>query len=355
MVRWNKAYIKGTDEIENINDNLLPNTEYECVACRKAMTPKKGPIRTHHFAHKEKTQDCDPESYFHKLGKTIFKQMFDESSIFEIHCPYCIDLKKENKECIIEQDHKIKHNADLLLKHIDNPQKDIAIEIYVSHQNTIEKINKGYPIIEIKIPSNFIEEDNTDSDWIENKIKDICTPPLKEDSNIRFYNFEENITYVSKKINSISDIHSNTLSEYCDENDFYIKKNHFREYEKSGESSPFSHQKSLNDTSSFKNEQQPVTYNPISLPIRYSKEKKFIVDSYIAEKYPDIKHTSALLPNGVYIIDIIVSDGNESYKLGIHYNKYEVIKGDFNRKIPDKWKQALREYIMALKEAPIIY
>lgn len=354
MVRWNKAYIKGTKEIVNINDNLLSNTEYECVACRKAMIAKRGTIRTPHFAHKEKTQDCDPESYFHKLGKTIFKQMFDESSVFEIHCPNCIDLKKEYKECIIEQGHKIKHKADLLLKHIDNPQKDIAIEIFASHQNTIEKINKGYPIIEIKISSIFTKGDDTDSDWIENKIKEICTPPLKEDSNIRFYNFEENITYVSKNINSIPNILGNTFGECCDETDLYIKKNHFREYEKSVESPPFNHQNPQSDTNSFSNEQQFIIYNAISLPTRYAKEKRFIVDSYIAVKYPNIKHISALLPNGVYIIDIIVSDGNESYKLGIHYNKYEVIKGDFNRKIPDKWKHALREYIMALKEAPII-
>ena len=43
-----------------------------CVGCDELLVPKvRGKIMAPHFAHK-KVQECNGETYLHKLGKTMF-------------------------------------------------------------------------------------------------------------------------------------------------------------------------------------------------------------------------------------------------------------------------------------------
>ena len=72
----------------------------------------------------------------------------------------------------------------------------------------------------------------------------------------------------------------------------------------------------------------------------------FEVSDTIKNKYPNIKHKPAVLPNYKQIIDIVL---NNQYTFGIDYNKREVIFGDFERTIPKEWKEAVLEYIKDLK------
>ena len=145
MVRWNKAYIKGTEEIVGIDDDRFAKVEYVCMACGTDMIARRGKTRVHHFAHKEKTAKCNPESYFHKLGKEIFKAIYDESlEYIVIPSGKRTDLKHEYGDCLIEdrQGKKIlKQNADLCIKHKDDEDKDIIVEILFTHQVTKEKID----------------------------------------------------------------------------------------------------------------------------------------------------------------------------------------------------------------------
>lgn len=88
-----------------------------------------------------------------------------------------------------------------------------------------------------------------------------------------------------------------------------------------------------------------------SQPLNYlfTKEKLFVVDEYLKKKYPNITHQPAILPNYKKILDIKVVDGDKEYWLGITYSKNEVISGDFEKKIPIEWREAVKEYIDGLK------
>ena len=75
----------------------------------------------------------------------------------------------------------------------------------------------------------------------------------------------------------------------------------------------------------------------------------FEVSDVVKSKYPNIRHQPAVLPNYKQAIDIIVMADNKEYWLGIDYRKREVIKDDFEKKIPSEWKEAVKEYIDDLK------
>lgn len=367
MVRWNKAYLKGTNTIVGIDDELSVKAEFECMACKTTMIARRGDQRVHHFAHKEKTVNCDPEGYFHKLGKKIFKEIYDGSTEFVIKpTSKLLDLKKEYGECLIEikeEGKTLKRKADLYIKHLNDESKDISVEIFFSHPITKKKLDAGFRIIEVRLPISISSQDDTDSDKIERIIRDVCTPPLLACDNIRFYNFEDDVIY-QEVSSSLNIYHSYKNDEQdClgrDEGRRIVPK--FRNY------ISYSKDANIERNNSHTNK---ANINPDFVPVKDNKNKKreisisghllqprmetikstinFDVDASIKNKYPNIRHQPAVLPSYKNIIDVIVKDGEKEYWLGIDYKKYEVIKGDFEKKIPNEWKNAVREYIMNLK------
>lgn len=367
MVRWNKAYIKGTEEIVGIDDDRFAKVEYVCMACGTDMIARRGKTRVHHFAHKENNVKCNPESYFHKLGKRIFKEIYDTSSSFVIKpSSKALDLKNEYGECLIEIKEKgitLKRNADLYIKHLKDETKDISVEILYSNPKTKKNLDGHYRIIEIRLPIDMSNQDDTDSDKIEQIIKDVCTPPLSECDNIRFYNFEDDIIYQEVPLSSGINYSNNTDEKEClgtDEGRRSIPK--FKNYMQYNKNVITKGHASSNEKS---------TRNPDFVPVKDTNSKKreasisgyllqprmeaikptvyFDVDIFIKAKYPNIRHQPAVLHSYKNIIDVIVEDGGKEYWLGIDYRKNEVFTGDLERKIPNKWKEAVREYIKNLK------
>lgn len=141
-----------------------------------------GEINVHHFAHKVECS-CNRESYLHKVAKSKFKEIYDSSSEFILEyrikevCPYkkdsssCIfannncysygktihylDLKKTFNQCLIEEPlNNGQFYADILLKDSSGKSdKVLLIEFWHSHKCDKQKINSGYPIVEIRIKS----------------------------------------------------------------------------------------------------------------------------------------------------------------------------------------------------------
>lgn len=367
MVRWNKAYIKGTKEVIGVDDELPVKVEYECIACGALMYRKRGDKRVHHFAHKEKTVKCNPESYFHKLGKKIFKEIFDESSEFIIiPSSEKIDLKKEYGECQkedISENIKLEKNADLYIKHLQDTNKDIVVEILFTHQVSKKKIDKAFRIIEIRLPDKCYDDEAT-SDEIEQQIKEICTPPLRNNDFVRLYNFEEDVVY--KEVQPIKGFFSGLTSTYsyndeCLGLDAEVKSTpkfrNYLSYRKGSEGGDGQTDIAFGSKEKLIIKDAPTAKREISITGYYLDSNKeaetpklyFEVSDFIKNKYPNIKHQPAVLPSCRQIIDVIVQDNDKEYWFGIDYRKYEVIKGDFERKIPEKWKEAVREYILDLK------
>lgn len=372
MVRWNKAYIKGTKDIVKVDDDLPLKTEYVCIACGADMFRRRGNKRVHHFAHKETTAKCNPENYFHKLGKQIFKEIYDNSLEFIIvPSSKRINLKEEYGECFIEDNTanvKLEKNADLYIKHLQDKEKDIVVEILFTHQVEKRKIDKAFRIIEIRLPDKCLDNDAT-SDEVEEEIRKICSSPLYNNENVRLYNFEENIVYVEAQ--SCNDLFSGNSSAYSFNDDCLgvdaksksIPK--FRNYTsyKTGSNDLGGQARTSSGHMNIPNEKKtplPSSERKKEVPVSgYLLQPRmevirptinFDVDIFIKSKYPNIRHQPAVLPTHKNILDIIVQDNDKEYWIGIDYKKNEVFQGDLERKIPNEWKDAVREYIKNLKQ-----
>ena len=145
---------------------------YTCPYCGGEMTPHMGKIRKWHFTHKANLQNCNYETYLHKIAKARIKAAFDNNPHFYIQydvpvhcdkfdcdvadCKECrtiqymsFDLKKWYDTCEEEVVYK-NFRADLLLSSSTTRNRPpILLEIYVSHKSTQEKIGDGVRIIEI--------------------------------------------------------------------------------------------------------------------------------------------------------------------------------------------------------------
>lgn len=169
--------IKG--HIVHIKD-ALPGGLYYCPQCGNEMIPKMGDIKVHHFAHKVECS-CNGESYLHRIAKIKFKEIYDKSSQFileyrrPIKCPhnldtqscifanndcnsysptaYSMDLKAIFDECLIEVPvNNGQYCADILLRDSSGKStKLLLIEFYHTHKCESDKIESGYPIVEIRI------------------------------------------------------------------------------------------------------------------------------------------------------------------------------------------------------------
>lgn len=61
---------------------------YTCPYCGGEMTPHMGKIRKWHFTHKANLQNCNYETYLHKIAKARIKAAFDNNPhfIFSMTC-----------------------------------------------------------------------------------------------------------------------------------------------------------------------------------------------------------------------------------------------------------------------------
>jgi hypothetical protein len=215
--KTNIQYSYAQDEsgkIVHINDVPLKYAErghYYSIDEGDAMIARKGKKVAWHFAHKDGRPGA-LETYLHKLGKSAFKEAFEESDTFylrlqaphpcsqmkicpitdkgscSVNKPYPFDLKKYYSKCELEKRITIDNqefvaDACLIRKNLKdddqiNPEKDyLIIEIQVTHASTREKLRSGLHIIEIEITK--------DSD-IE-RFRQYC---LSEQNGVKFYGFK---------------------------------------------------------------------------------------------------------------------------------------------------------------------
>lgn len=85
-------YPLALDESEHIVHIKNANGgTYYCPQCREVMIPKKGDIYAHHFAHKNTSIECNPETALHHFAKLLFKQRFESGTfpVISYRCAYC--------------------------------------------------------------------------------------------------------------------------------------------------------------------------------------------------------------------------------------------------------------------------
>lgn len=190
------------------------NVEYYCLGCSKKVIPIQGLKNKHHYRHYE--ADCNKETYYHIAGKLAFESVW--KARINSHEPFPLTLQRsvqcDNPICIslLGQDHLCKSvqeaKFDLTQLFIDYAieQRDSTtglipdillsntqghkcyIEICNTHACTLDKINSGVPIIEIR---SSCDED----------IKYILNGSFSyNDLNIILYNFKPRV----KKSSTIS-------------------------------------------------------------------------------------------------------------------------------------------------------
>ncbi|MBD1945781.1 hypothetical protein H6F50_26090 [Coleofasciculus sp. FACHB-712] len=167
-------YIGDLQKTEDIKNEV-----FTCISCGNTLIPKLGEIRQKHFAHKH-IQNCSEETYLHRLAKLIFAQEYQ--LCLNKNEPFYIELKidrrcnayeeKLGKICqldtinktfdltkrYVKLDLETKNDAfipDILLSDISY-NKNLFIEIAVTHKITDKKAQSKFQIIEISIES---EED----------------------------------------------------------------------------------------------------------------------------------------------------------------------------------------------------
>lgn len=191
------AYSKEGDLVPISNVERGSKELFKCPQCGGRLTPRKGEVKAHHFAHKPEA-NCNYESYLHKISKLLFEKRYNEC--LETNEPFYIEYEQE-KRCITCSEINQLPNfcelkptyelldltkffdrvssekgingfvADILL-HSSKRGDSILIEFAVSHKCEQEKIDSGLRIIEF-----FIQEEWELNFISENKIsnrKSIC-------------------------------------------------------------------------------------------------------------------------------------------------------------------------------------
>lgn len=206
--------------IDDITEEDRHSHSYHCLNCGSKMVPRKGKVRSWHFAHRCDEDHCGTETYLHKLAKRMIKDKFDREESFEVGyyrvvqcsnkstCPFAksdkcrewkletFNLKRFYDTCIEEQSVN-GFIADLLLTKSDKQEREpVLIEIQVSHKSTDQKLQSGLRIIEIHIKT-------------EDDIQSLLRAPIVENPNAnfgyvrdvetigfaKFYNFKKKSSY----------------------------------------------------------------------------------------------------------------------------------------------------------------
>lgn len=220
-IKYSYAYDENNN-IVNISDtskHQRAEKKYYCISCGSEMTPRLGDINSHHFAHKNTQENCSGETYLHKLAKKLIRENFIKTSSFILtllqkelcsqkyncklfdenicyNCNYRPFNLKEFYDTCEEEKQICNFIADLLFCNSNKKGRDpILIEIKVSHECTLEKINSGLRIIEIPI--------KTENDIIEL----MKNNTLNYNNEYKYYNFRDKTSEKSlekKKIKRFS-------------------------------------------------------------------------------------------------------------------------------------------------------
>ena len=220
-------------DISDVTEEYRKEHRFFCISCGEEMIAKMGKIKVKHFAHKVDTQNCNSETYLHKLTKLRLKEKFYSDNPFEvaywvdIHCSKeksCIFYKKDvcrKKELRIydlkkyydvceEERREDKFIGDLKITSSTNPNlPPILIEVCVTHECTLDKKESGIKIIEVYIRdedeilillSNGITESKDDKCKFYGFKRDVDSHLTNErDNNIwRYSLYKSGLSYVSK-------------------------------------------------------------------------------------------------------------------------------------------------------------
>lgn len=207
MIKYGYA-LDSNDKLIDIEElerhNHKKSDKYFSVDFRQELIPKLGKIKVKHFALKPNCEMLGTkETYLHALGKRVFKEEYLDSLAKKepFYITYktshtCIWLKeKYDITCnfpdsespfdlttyftqIHEETKDDNFRPDLMLSNLDTQEK-IYIEIAVTHFSSVEKLEKGTRIIEIKL--------NSDRDIRTIKELKIGHSP----TNIFYYNFKK--------------------------------------------------------------------------------------------------------------------------------------------------------------------
>lgn len=177
MIKYKYAWNSENEiiRIESLNRlDKTPLDKFVCISCNKELIPRLGKIRIKHFSHKEEVV-CSGETYLHKLGKNLFYKEYQRcltqnlpfyiefyenkicskrKSEFGIECNLGktlskFDLTRYFSEISMET-REGSFIPDILLK-TENGKEKIFFEIAVTHFSTVEKLNAGYRLIELRI------------------------------------------------------------------------------------------------------------------------------------------------------------------------------------------------------------
>ncbi len=227
MIMYHNAYDEVSGKVISIDEVTTENRSsmlFFCIGCGTEMVAVLGKTKEHHFRHKE-TGDCNPETYFHRLGKRVLKHKFDTQPQFPVQyfvqneCPKydecefrkrygwhdckttsyalkTVDLKQFYDTC----EEEVWHNgfrADLMLTNSEHPEhRPVFLEVSVTHDCTPEKIGSKIRIIEVKVQSEkdaYREVKENEGEcvppyWWNSANRYNYTPPTP----IRFFNFKRN-------------------------------------------------------------------------------------------------------------------------------------------------------------------
>lgn len=227
----------------HINDvpiNYAERGKYYSLDGGDEMIARKGKVIAWHFAHKDGRPGA-LETYLHVLGKTAFKEAFEDSDQFTIsldtphpcsridmcpirdkeHCsprkPYPFDLKAYYSHCELEKRISIngkEYVADVCLIPRNPKNGFLCIEIQNTHASTTSKLHSGLRIIEIQVDK-------------ENDVKIFQQHNLHETGKIHFYGFQQprlpsGVTTVRVRAHSLKQLRIHLdgriseNSDYCD-------------------------------------------------------------------------------------------------------------------------------------------
>ena len=191
--------------INKITPQIRETHSFRCINCGRPMKAALGENNRHYFSHKN-AEDCNNESYLHKLGKEELKDWFEKHQFNftlgfkqkmvckekckmfnekECSTKNTVLLNMQNMNystCSIEQyitnDKGEQFKADLLLESPNENVKPLLIEICIKHPCEKKKINSGLQIIEIWFRS-------------EKDIENFCKKgEFIESESVRFYNID---------------------------------------------------------------------------------------------------------------------------------------------------------------------
>lgn len=169
--------------IEDIAPEHRSEHSYHCPECGGEMKPRLGQYNQKHFYHCD-NHKCGIESYLHKTAKLLLAERINDRNrplFIELSpsrpCKFTETCKEEKDNCwiipnlqkfnlsthynlpaeieadIIEADGETHYRPDVLLKSTDPKRKEVFIEVFYKHKSSVDKIESGHRIIEIRVRS----------------------------------------------------------------------------------------------------------------------------------------------------------------------------------------------------------